>query len=238
MRKYSFQLINKAFTLAEVLITLAVIGVVAAMTIPTLIGAYKKTVSRSNVKKAYSILSEATNLIKMESGNTLVNAFGSGVTIPDASSASDNLALKFKDKLKVAKYCAFIDRAQCFGDAETGTWMLAGTTAYDLSLSPNGAGSVLVLSDGSLINFDLNSSDCSYNGSGLLSINSCAYIFVDANGRNSPNKVGIDIFSFYLTRDALIPMGDTNVASSCYCLAGEFRGWGCTQYVLDGKDWE
>lgn len=33
---------KKAFTLAEVLITLGIIGVVAAMTLPTLVGEYQK----------------------------------------------------------------------------------------------------------------------------------------------------------------------------------------------------
>ena len=42
------------FTLAEVLITLGIIGVVAAMTIPILLGEYKKYVNVVTLRKAYS----------------------------------------------------------------------------------------------------------------------------------------------------------------------------------------
>ena len=50
---------NFAFTLAEVLITLAIIGVVAAMTIPSLIQANKAHRLRSQFLKSYSTLQQA-----------------------------------------------------------------------------------------------------------------------------------------------------------------------------------
>lgn len=52
---------KNGFTLAEVLITLGVIGVVAALTLPTLIANYKKNVTVNKVKKFYSVMSQATN---------------------------------------------------------------------------------------------------------------------------------------------------------------------------------
>ena len=48
-----------AFTLAEVLITLGIIGIVAAMTIPTLIGKYQEKQFKVAYKKVYSELSRA-----------------------------------------------------------------------------------------------------------------------------------------------------------------------------------
>ena len=48
-----------AFTLAEVFITLGVIGVVAALTIPTLIAKHQKQVFVNRVKQTYSIVSNA-----------------------------------------------------------------------------------------------------------------------------------------------------------------------------------
>ena len=48
-----------AFTLAEVLVTLGVIGVVAAMTLPTVIKNYQKKVAATKVKSAYSQLLQA-----------------------------------------------------------------------------------------------------------------------------------------------------------------------------------
>lgn len=50
---------KKAFTLAEVLITLGIIGVIAALTLPGLIQGYRKKVTETALKKAYSQLSQA-----------------------------------------------------------------------------------------------------------------------------------------------------------------------------------
>ncbi len=49
-----------AFTLAEVLITLGIIGVVAAITFPTLINKYQKAVTTTKLKKIYSVMANAT----------------------------------------------------------------------------------------------------------------------------------------------------------------------------------
>ncbi len=50
---------KKAFTLAEVLITLGIIGVVAAMTMPVLINNYQKKVTAVRLEKFYTIMSQA-----------------------------------------------------------------------------------------------------------------------------------------------------------------------------------
>ena len=55
------------FTLAEVLITLGIIGVVAAITMPTLINNYKKHVFLNKLKQAYSIFNQA--IIMSEANN-------------------------------------------------------------------------------------------------------------------------------------------------------------------------
>ncbi len=52
---------KKAFTLAEVLITLGIIGVVAAMTLPIIVGNYKKQEVVTSVQKVYSVLNQAFN---------------------------------------------------------------------------------------------------------------------------------------------------------------------------------
>ena len=48
-----------AFTLAEVLVTLGIIGVVAALTMPTLMANHQKAVQKAQFKKAYSLFSNA-----------------------------------------------------------------------------------------------------------------------------------------------------------------------------------
>ena len=57
-----------AFTLAEVLITLGIIGIVAAMTLPTLIAKYQKNVTAVKVKKFYSVFNQAFKLAQLEFG--------------------------------------------------------------------------------------------------------------------------------------------------------------------------
>ena len=59
---------NKAFTLAEVLITLGIIGIVAAMTLPTVINNYKKQVIASKLAKFYSVMNQALARSKAEKG--------------------------------------------------------------------------------------------------------------------------------------------------------------------------
>lgn len=52
----------KAFTLAEVLITLGIIGIVAALTIPGLISKYHRVVVENKLKKFYSIMNQAVKM--------------------------------------------------------------------------------------------------------------------------------------------------------------------------------
>ena len=63
------QAFKKAFTLAEVLITLGIIGVVAAMTIPTLINAQQEKATITKLKKTYSVLQQALLSAQQEYGD-------------------------------------------------------------------------------------------------------------------------------------------------------------------------
>lgn len=59
---------RNAFTLAEVLITLGIIGVVAAITLPALTAKYKKQITATRLKSAYSILSQALTMSEVKNG--------------------------------------------------------------------------------------------------------------------------------------------------------------------------
>lgn len=61
---------KKAFTLAEVLITLGVIGVVAAITLPTLIQQYNKVVWVNQLKKSVSMLEQGFQKAMADDGVT------------------------------------------------------------------------------------------------------------------------------------------------------------------------
>lgn len=51
--------LRKGFTLAEVLITLGIIGIIAAMTLPAIMSKYRENVTMSKLKKFYSTMSQA-----------------------------------------------------------------------------------------------------------------------------------------------------------------------------------
>ena len=61
---------KKGFTLAEVLITLAIIGIVAALTIPSVISNYQQQEFKTGLKKAVSVLNEAIQTNIAQDGET------------------------------------------------------------------------------------------------------------------------------------------------------------------------
>ena len=84
-----------AFTLAEVLITLGIIGVVAAMTMPSLIANHKEKQTVAQLKKTYSILQQAYLMAinkygdpeNWDKSNTYIGKDDEGNNITDYSSA-------------------------------------------------------------------------------------------------------------------------------------------------------
>lgn len=73
--------IFKGFTLAEVLITLGIIGVVAAITIPTLISNNQKQALATSIQKFYSTMTQAVKLSEAENGPMSGWDFGDGTAV-------------------------------------------------------------------------------------------------------------------------------------------------------------
>jgi len=101
------------FTLAEVLITLAIIGIVAAMTIPTLITEYKEKQTISQLLKVYATLSHAFKMAEAEHGS--LETWGLNHTYHSKTDENGNpvndysamtiVANRIMPYLKVAKVC-------------------------------------------------------------------------------------------------------------------------------------
>jgi len=90
-----------AFTLAEVLITLGIIGVVAALTIPSLIANYKDKETIVKLKKVYSVLSQAYQRAVFDNGAPdSWNLVAAG-----DSQGAQNLANTLNQYLNVGKNC-------------------------------------------------------------------------------------------------------------------------------------
>ncbi len=68
----------QAITMAEVLITLGIIGIIAALTIPNLMGVYRKRVVGTKLQKAYAELSQLLLLSEVENENAYYWSWPSG----------------------------------------------------------------------------------------------------------------------------------------------------------------
>lgn len=221
---------KNGFTLAEVLITLGIIGVVVAMTIPSLIQNYREKEYTTKLKKFYSVMENAGRLVEEEYGSVdtwdLSNSF-----VEDDSSTQEEIDKKTNSiNTFWARYGEFIGMSsrQKYGEA---------LTVYGMdkkSVLSNTLKSFWALNDGIVIRstwLQTNNTSCSEN-------NKCGDLSVDLNGDKGPNAVGRDIFFFEITKNGIKPLGykgDTSrpFDTSCvYGASGAYNGYGCTAWVI------
>ncbi len=98
--KYGFTKL-KAFTLAEVLITLGIIGVVAAMTLPTLVQNHRKQVVEARLKKFYSIMNQAVKMSELKHGEFMY--WGSDIPTYDNDAIESWYNTYFRPYVKTTK---------------------------------------------------------------------------------------------------------------------------------------
>ena len=207
---------SKGFTLAEVLITLGIIGVVAAITMPTLINNYKEKVTVNKVKKFYSMMSQAYLLSVKDNEHADSWNVGNGAS----STTATQLASYFKPYLKIQKDCG--TSSGCLGYTSP-VKQLSGAS-YNINYESQSWVYKIILMDGSTMWLATSSSTyCKTSYSGLLDV--CGIIYYDVNGGKEPNTLGIDIFDFYLSPDGL----STSTSNGC---SKTGSGWGCSKYII------
>ena len=93
------------FTLAEVLITLGIIGIVTAMTLPSLVGHWKDKQFKTAYKKALSVMSQAVVMnIALEDYDLSQTVAGQdNVTADDQDGGTQSLYTLFKNRMNVVK---------------------------------------------------------------------------------------------------------------------------------------
>ena len=168
-----------AFTLAEVLITLGIIGVVAAITLPSLISNYQDKQFKTAYKKAYSDMSQA-----LEDG--IVENIFTRTEQKEQDAAVQEINF-FKRKFKVVKDCPFeihnIEACWKKGDTFCGGTCATGRREdgidYEHGSPANGASCFV-----------------DESGRNWCIMDSQAIFFVDTNGFAKPNRFGKDRFIF------------------------------------------
>lgn len=177
---------TKGFTLAEVLITLGVIGIVAALTMPSISANVQKNILKNQTKKALNVYSQALTQTVESMGGDVDCYYGeTGV----AFSGCPNFLTEFTKNLKIIKTC--LGNAMNDGCIpQYSSYAAGGSGCGGFSEEAiNTQDKVYVLSDGSLI--------ISYLPAGGM----YPLFAFDINGKKGPNKPGYDLFGISINKN-------------------------------------
>ena len=175
-----------AFTLAEVLIAVAIIGVVAALTLPNLYRKTQERTLRANAQRAYSNIVQAARLLYAESPE-LFDCYYEISHYWRHDSICKDFWTEYSKKLKVSKTCpnnAY--QKKCIPNYKYNN---PPNESYGFQMAPlKTFPRAFVLVDGTII---------------LPYYNSFEHpiIIVDTNGKKGPNKPGYDLFSLQLKQN-------------------------------------
>lgn len=210
------------------MITLGIIGVVAALTLPALIQNTQKKELEAGLKKGASEIAQALNMYQAENGVPIASDVG--------YHALKSEIIKYFNVLEDCGLGHVDADSACiknYNDADTNskTYMnFTGTNSIELMWFDDGQ---FVLADGSLILIENNNNFDGTTGN--------IYISIDVNGYNKrPNRLGQDLFMFQLDANGkLIPMGAEGTtyynANDAYCSKtsnNSMNGAGCTYKAL------
>ncbi|MDD3150246.1 MAG: prepilin-type N-terminal cleavage/methylation domain-containing protein, partial [Candidatus Gastranaerophilales bacterium] len=126
MNKVRINLKKPGFTLAETLIVIAIIGIIASIVTPMLFGTTSDAELKAAWKKSYSDLAQATMMIIADNGGTLAGAFSG-----DEAGAED-LKNAYASKLNIIKDCSAISTygGTGTGASAEGCWHSEGNWYY------------------------------------------------------------------------------------------------------------
>lgn len=237
---------KKGFTLAEVLITLGIIGIVAAMTLPVLVENYKKRQYVTHLKTAYSLLYQMSRLIMVDADTTnwadtlLITELRENVGIINNSNWSTQVKKDiYRDIVQkhLSKYLKIVEVSKCQGESCKASYLNVPSQISDSSNL-----FIFKMADGITMEFRFFTDDTSKN---------LGYVNVDVNGAKKPNQWGRDVFQFYFWSDgSILPCGAQVMAnktnnnqnywatpnsyawSNCSLERGSY-GQGCTGRVLE-----
>ena len=211
---------QRAFTLAEVLITLGIIGIVAALTLPAFISNVQGRIQAKRVENINQKLSKVTDKMAVQSGL---------IGYPDTMA----FVQEMKKHMSIAKVCDNSHLSECWGTTEVDVgkdkpWEISKTkTAKTLKIGEpdnwadtvgivTADGTPMILSYDKNCNFDPNNAGLQYNqSSGKSNSLVCLSGVFDWNGGARPNKLGDDVITLGMASG----LGNNcafEVGSTCY----------------------
>ncbi len=164
----------RAFTLAEVLITLGIIGVVAAMTMPSLIVNYQKQQTVTRLKKSYNILYQTLVRNEADDNDIIIDA-----SAPTIQTSIDYVETYLAPYMQIIKKCGTDTTGECEFYAKG----LNGSTMSEIE-NCNNTSTKIFLNDGVEI------MPCITTNANYMQF------YIDINGNKKPNVVGKDVFAF------------------------------------------
>ncbi len=217
-----------AFTLAEVLITLGIIGVVAAMTLPALMQNYQKAQTVSQLKRSYAIMQMAVSAMMAEYEGLEVSS------MPFVHQKFDHKNYFDQGMFaeEISKHLNFVERGHRAD--ESNLYMCA----------PNDNPKPYKMLGGKNFNFwagvtywwKLNDGSCfaiSSNGWTWDDTNGKVAFWIDINGSDkNPNQLGKDVFAFNLLRNGKVVPYYTNAVYDSACIKGR-RGLLCSEKIIN-----
>lgn len=198
---------KKAFTLAEVLITLGIIGIVSAMTLPGLIQRQQEKATVSQLQKIYSTLQQALMMAIQEHGT--IDNWCRPQSSEDYTACANSIQEKLTPYLKKIKRCEIGWHRNCFA--------LTYANRFNSTAVGVGSGSLTyIMPDGISIGFSGHNGDgfadawcTSKDGSSQAYQGTCGTIYIDLNGQKKPNRDGDDFFAFKLYQTVIRPLGSS-----------------------------
>ena len=220
-----------AFTLAEVLITLGIIGVVAAMTIPTLMTNIKAKKLRTQFLKSYSIVQQAFKLMENDDVSSDPTTYGYG-----------QYYKTFLNYVKGGMDCGNTDQTPSSPmNSSVPCYQMYNGAKHYKSLDKKATFRYQFLDDGQIALLDgtlLMFENYGHTANDILAVS------VDINGYgNKPNVAGYDLFTFKLVDGELKTMGDKSTAYNeldKYCnpnVSNNMNGVACAQKAKENPDY-
>ncbi len=250
---------RKGFTLAEVLIALAIVGVIAALTIPSLVSSYRKNLWASSLATAVSNLETATTTMIVKEGADDIygtKAWKNVVAVsPDLNEGNiqqfladlgNTIQLSFKEDEPQAK--EFYESTGLY-DINGNKFNPTVDAELERGLTLTGKNNIVYFFYFESAVSGVKTEEDVYNLGGNLTYIS-AYVEIDVNGKAKPNTIGKDVFKFVMGRDGKwYPIGgidyavyrhdntltwkDTSSPYACTDSTKENRGWGCTARLVE-----